>query len=148
MARKLSIYLGDQALKVIEKTAVIHHNGERELSVSGRINSICTRYGELISRHMPAFTLAEWCAVCDANNGSILDDFPSTVSLLWANVADSEGIGHKWEIDPAKLIKKMRGLDFAESMAVAEVVQRFWADCSQLDNAAWLKECGAKMIEE
>lgn len=143
MAQKSSVYLTDNSLAVLRATAV----KDCDFSLSGRINSIVERYGEVVARECPTFALGEWCAICDANNGSILDDMPQTTAFMWANVADSDGIGEKWEINVNKLVVKMRNLTYAETICVAEVVQRFWSDCSKADNAAWLKECGAKIGE-
>ena len=70
---------------------------------------------------------------------------PQTTAFMWANVADSGGIGEKWGIDAERLVVKMRNLTYAETVAVAEVVQRFWSDCSKTDNEKWLAECGAKI---
>ncbi|HWH79631.1 MAG TPA: hypothetical protein VNT76_19765, partial [Candidatus Binatus sp.] len=72
---------------------------------------------------------------------------PQTTAHMWANVADSPGIGEKWETDAKALVKKMRAMSYAESVAVAEIVQRFWSDCSRTDNEKWLTECGAKIAE-
>ena len=141
MAQKSSVYLADESLAVLRATA---RDGE-DFSLSGRINSIVQRYGEVVARECPEFSLGEWCAICDANNGTILDDMPSTTAFMWANVADSEGIGEKWGIDAEKLVAKMRKLGYAQTVAVAEVVQRFWSDCTRFDNEKWLAECGAKI---
>lgn len=144
MAQKSSVYLTDETLAVLRATAPKN----ADFSLSGRINSIAERYGEIVGRECPTFTESEWCAICDANNGTILDDLPQTTAHMWANVADSPGIGEKWGIDAARLVSKMRKLRYVETVAVAEIVQRFWSDCSRGDNAAWLAECGAKIHKE
>lgn len=147
MAQKASVYLADASLAVL---SAIQGPAEERYALSGRINTIVGRYGEIVRRSMPELTLGEWCAVCDANNGSMIDveEFAAiSASLLWANVADSPGIGEKWGVDAKTLVKKLRGLSFAETIAVAEVVQRFWSDCAQTDNGAWLEKCGARVAK-
>jgi hypothetical protein len=135
MAEKKSVYLADETIKIV---------GLVGDSLSGRINAIVSLYDEIIRREAPEFTFAEWSAICDANNGTLFDD-ASSRTWMWANVADSRGLGEKWEIDATKLVDKMRSLSFVQSIAMAEICQRFWSDCSRRDNEKWLKECGAKI---
>jgi hypothetical protein len=139
MAEKKSVYLADETMKIV---GLVPND-----SLSGRINTIVSLYDEIIRRESPEFTLGEWCAVCDANNGVLFDD-SSSRTLMWANVADSPGIGEKWEIDATKLVGKMRALSFVQSIAMAEICQRFWSDDSRRDNEKWLIECGAKICTD
>lgn len=146
MSKKLTVYLSDRALAELDRTSIVHHDGTVERNTSGRLSAVVERYGEVIRRHAPALTYKEWCAVCDANNGSVLDDLPDT--WMWVNVYDSLGIGEKWGIDTPSLIKTMRGWSYAESVAATEIVQRFWSDTSNTDNREWLTACGANIVEE
>lgn len=148
MGKKISVYLSDGALAELDRTSTIHHDGSVERNTSGRLSSIVERYGEIVRRHVPALTLAEWCAICDANNGCFMDDIPESVTMLWANVVDSPGLDEKWGIDAAgDLVTKMRRFSYAESIAVAEVVQRFWSDTRSRDNHEWLTTCGANIVD-
>lgn len=147
MGKKISVYLSNGALAELDRTSTVHHDGSVERNTSGRLSSIVERYGEIVRRHAPALSLGEWCAICDANNGCFMDDIPESVTMLWANVADSPGIGEKWAVDADDLVRRMRGLTYAESIAVAEVVQRFWADTRSRDNHEWLTACGANIVD-
>lgn len=95
---------------------------------SGRLNTVAERYTAIMAAHTPALTELEWCAVCDALNGHYMDagDGLLGVRYAWASVADCEGLGEKWGIDQAALVERLRALDVAGSVALAEVVQRFW----------------------
>lgn len=137
-AKKQSVYLTAAALEIIRATGCRNATGEIDVSVSGRINTICLRYDRVVREHAPLLSLAEWCVICDANNGT-LD------SYIWANVADSRGLADKWEVDVGSLIERMRKFTYAETVAVAEIIERFWSDCEQPDNAGWLKKCGARI---
>lgn len=145
MSRKSAVYLNDESIATIEAGGVKGHDGTVEVSVSGRINAILARYDRLVREHAPELTIGEWCAICDANNGAILDDIPRSVSYMWANVADYQGLGEKWGIDADRLAVTMRSWGYAQQIACAEIVQRFWSDTSRNDNKAWLTEVGAKI---
>jgi hypothetical protein len=61
--------------------------------------------------------------------------------MLWANVADSVGLGEKWQIDQDALVQTMRAWTPAEALAAWEAVRRFWlADDTDADRA--LAEAG------
>lgn len=139
MTSRKTVYLADQTEAIIHRYPVD--------SLAGRINSIIQRYDAIIRDVMPEFSEREWCAICDANNGSIMDDMPQTVAYLWANVHDFEGLGEKWEIDQAALVKKLHSLPYAGKCAVAEVIAGFWHSekLNQADNVTLLTEAGAKI---
>lgn len=142
LKRKSSVWLTPELIEIIEATFP-----EGRGNMSGRINTIILRYAEMVARSAPELSLAEWCAVCDANNGTVTDEMPMSVTLLWANVHDCRGLGEKWDVDVKKLVNKMRSWTYAESVACAEIVERFWSDMSQGDNREWLVKCGAKVSE-
>lgn len=142
MGTKQTTYYTDETLATLNAGLT---EGE---SFSGRIEAIVARYDRIVKECSPELTLGEWCAICDANNGTILHDLPQTVTFMWANVADSEGLGEKWGIDQTKLVAKMRKWSYPLAVACAEIVQRFRCDTSRTDNEDWLRECGAKIIPE
>lgn len=72
-------------------------------------------------------TEAEASALCDANNGTIFEHW--SVSLLWANVADTPELGAKWGIDTDALIRKIRSWDHFQTLAVVDAIERFWVKC-------------------
>ena len=74
------------------------------------------------------FTVAELRLMADVANGTLFE--PHTVSLLWANVADSaeEGYGQKWGVDIEVLVSKLRALSFAQTMALVDALERWWQD--------------------
>jgi hypothetical protein len=140
MSSRKTIYLGDDAEMVI---------GTRPRNLSGRINTILLRYDRIIDDVMPTLSEAEWCALCDANNGTVLDDHPQTVCYLWANVADFDGLGEKWGVDQAALVDKLRILPYAALCALAEVIADFWGNdkVGKADNRTLLSESGAKVAD-
>ncbi|HZT90317.1 MAG TPA: hypothetical protein VFA12_20420 [Stellaceae bacterium] len=99
---------------------------------TGRVNSIAERYLDIVEEARPAFARAEWCAVCDANNGAgSFDELEIAGAPEWmvlaANVADTPGLGAKWDIDQRDLVRRLDGLPRAGKIAVLETAQRFWA---------------------
>lgn len=140
LKHKSSVWLTPELISIIQATFP-----EGRGNMSGRINTILSRYAEMVARSAPELTEAEWCAICEANNGTVTDDIPASVTMLWANVHDCRGLGEKWDVDAKKLVAKMRAWTYAESVACAEIVERFWSDTSQSDLHAWLLKCGAKI---
>lgn len=88
-----------------------------------------TRYYEALERALATVELseAEASALCDANNGTIWDSW--SVSLLWANVADTPGLGEKWGCDTNALIAKIRDWNHFQAQAVVDAIERFWVQC-------------------
>lgn len=124
MTNRTTIYLGEPLQRLLEASG-------RE-NRSGRINCMAECYNTIIQDELLHLDLSptEWCAICDANNPGwgvySLGDALTSANFAWANVADTEGIGAKWEIDDKALIEKMRAMRPAQRIAVYEVVSRFW----------------------
>lgn len=143
MASRKTIYLTDAAEKVL---------GREIDSLSGRINSIVSRYGAITAEECPELSEAEWSLLCDILNGfwSISDSRPEIdpAKFLWAEVSDSEpdGAGEKWGVDIPAFAKRLREMRFAESVAILEVAGRFWKspNLNQLPTRDLLLEAGAK----
>lgn len=83
-----------------------------------------TRYYEMLRRSLPRFPRAEALAILDVCNGVLFD--PWSAPLIWASVADADGLGEKWRIDQAALAERLRGLSYAEALAVVDAAERFW----------------------
>lgn len=113
---KLSIYLPDEVLALLGKPD----------SVSGRIAEIIERYVEIARTNIPDFTRDEWCAIFDHLNGFGGAGAPN-LTLLWAGIADTQGLGRKWGFDQEALAKKLRGRPYAQLVAIAELHAAFWA---------------------
>lgn len=94
------------------------------MGLSARINTIAIRYGALVKRCRPALGRGQWAAICDALNGTLID--PETISALWMDIEDCEGLGDKWNVDQRQLVEKLQTMDYGQLVAVAEAVERFW----------------------
>lgn len=147
-AVKKSIYLTEAAMHVLGDSG---HGGP---SLSGRVNSVVLRYGEIAREACPALTVEQWCAVCDALNGVYLAaDHPDfdPARHIWAEIADAdrlEGTGAKWGVDAAALAESVRLMSFAQRVAVLEVVQRFLVEPGGgKDTEAQLRAAGAVITE-
>lgn len=81
----------------------------------------------------------EACAICDANNGSMLMDHP-WLGII-PNLIDTEGLDEKWGIDTVSLVRKLKFLTNGELMALAFGVARFWRN-AELPTDKALKKAG------
>ena len=109
-------------------------DGDAGESLSGRIALIVERYRQIVADHAPELSRNEWMACMDVMNGMFtgMGD-PIAAKFIWASVDDAcsmEGLADKWEIDGAALVKKLRALDTAGAISVAEVGRRFWSRAS------------------
>lgn len=98
-----------------------------------RVVCAIIRYDRLWRAAVPDLSAAQWKAVADANNG--VDDLLVGMSghpadglgtMLWANVADTPGLGEKWGIDQGQLVSIMRSWSPAQQIAAFEAVRCFW----------------------
>lgn len=88
------------------------------------------RYYALLADAIRSVTLSEGEAslIVDACNGTIWDSV--SVSLLWALVDDAcsaDNLDTKWGVNGAELVTKLRALSLAETIAVVDAAERFWA---------------------
>lgn len=137
---KISIYAGTPLQSVLEGF------GDNR---SGRLNTVAERYTYVVERDCPTLSEAQWCAVCDALNGYWMDagDSGAGVRLAWAEIEDADrlnGLGEKWSVDAHALAMQLRDMSAGQQVAVAEVVQRFWAH-SALPTREALDKAGAKI---
>lgn len=72
---------------------------------------------------------AEACAVCDANNGALW--LEHSWAGIWANVADSDCLGEKWEVDCSALIAKLRNAGPVVQFALSWAICQFWRRCDE-----------------
>jgi hypothetical protein len=71
----------------------------------------------------------EVAAIVDNLNGVWMMPAEVGVRLIWANVEDGidlEQLDKKWGIDGAALVAKLKALNFIQSAALADAVERFW----------------------
>lgn len=127
-AQRSTIHL---AAPIVEALDLDKDAGE---SLSGRIAVIVERYRQIVADHCPDLSKNEWLACMDVMNGMFtgMGDAIAT-KFLWASVDDAcsmEGLAEKWDIDGPALVKKLRALDTAGCVAVAEIGRRFWSRAS------------------
>lgn len=139
MGDRFSIYAGEPVQRLLEMAGADNR--------SGRINAIAERYLMIVADELGGISLskAEWCAVMDANNGTIMDDGIGWQSC-WANVMDTPELDEKWGVKHLELGHKLHALSLAGRAAVAEVCQRFWERCELAADEA-LKQAGVTLKE-
>ncbi len=98
------------------------------------------RYYEVVRRALPTFGRQEALAILDATNGTAFD--ATTVTLVWADVDETEGLGEKWGVDHAALVARLRGLSYAECVALVDACERFWSYGSDADTDLALEASG------
>jgi hypothetical protein len=107
-----------------------------EVNVSGAINTAIDRYQEIVRRHMPTLAWRQWCAIFDALNGCWMLESWSP-RYAYADVADTSGLGEKWQIDQAALVQRLQAMDYAACVAVVDAAERFWASDAQPGADGW-----------
>lgn len=121
MADRITIYVGEPLARLLDDAE----------NRSGRLNTVAERYLEIVRRDVPELSEAEWCVVCDALNGYWMEGAPELgLRFAWANIADADrldGLGRKWGVDAQALAVRIRDLPMGALVALAEVVERFWA---------------------
>ena len=138
--KRIQLYVGDPLAAELAKMPP----GQ---TFSGHVNALAARHAMMRHDVTPRMTVSEWAAICDALNGSYLLD-ADTALHAWASVADTEGLGDKWSIDQESLVAKLRALPAAARIAVAEVVEAFWARAPESDDGTpdALAAAGAKFL--
>lgn len=118
MARRTTIYLTDRAEAVLA-------GGE---SLSGSINRIADRYYEIIRRSRIDLSDAELAAVRDALNGWLAEPAATIAGGPALEVADAldDGLAERHGIDGRALLAKLRGLTYAQEVALVDSVEQFW----------------------
>lgn len=143
MAKRNSIYLPDHIGEYLKTFG--------ENSLSGSIATLLDRYRQITADACPELTEAEWCCICDANNGCgvWLSGGVDPYQSLWANVYDSEadGLDEKWGASCRELAERIRSMSLAEKAAVWDVAARFWASprLNELAARDLLIEAGARV---
>ena len=99
-------------------------------SFSGRVGFLIAAAAGIASGNSPELSVSEWCAIVDANNGSL---FPyeqgpeAVVRGVIHNVFDSaEDEDEKWGVSCEDLARKLSALSFAQKLAVFEITRGFW----------------------
>lgn len=123
MATKKGIYFAEGAEHLLGEIS------------SGRVNQVLDRYAEILRRERveQLFSEAEWSALRDMLNGVVSEPAGMIRGSLLMGWEDSleDGIAEKWDVDPAVMGDKLRGLSFAQEVAVIEAVQRWWHEQRQ-----------------
>lgn len=79
---------------------------------------------------MPSLTVAEWKLCADSLNGVWMQE-ASMLGMTWGGIADSirlDRLDQKWEVDGPALVRKLQALSYAETIALVDLVERFWGD--------------------
>jgi hypothetical protein len=132
-SRKKSIWMGEPLERLI---ASRRRTQDDEVNVSGAINTAVDRYLEILRRSMPTLPLGEWCALFDALNGCWMLESWSP-RYAFADVADTPGLGQKWQIDQDALVARLQACDYATCVAVVDAAERFWASEAQPTEEGW-----------
>lgn len=95
-------------------------------SYSGRLAQISDRYIEILRRAaLPQLSEAEMNAILDALNGAWLQPAAIIEGAIELEVSDAmPDLAEKWSIDQKSLLEKLRSLDFVQSVALLEAVEK------------------------
>lgn len=127
MARNISIYPSP----ALDAACALNGGGRNR---SHRISQMADRYAEILRRNpAPAISEAEANLIRDALNGT-LHEPAAMIRGLWQGIEDAiqlDGLAEKWKVDGAALIERLRGLSYAQEVAMVEAVEAWWARQSQ-----------------
>jgi hypothetical protein len=86
------------------------------------------RYYAAVREEQPDLDEEEWHFWIDLLNGVWVND-PMSVRHLWVNVEDAEDYYfEKHGVDRDLMLKKSKSWSFAESLAVVDYAERWWAE--------------------
>lgn len=99
-------------------------------SFSGRVGFLVSAAAGIAAASSPELSVNEWCAIADANNGSLFayEQGPEAVVRgVIHNVFDYAYAGdQQWGISCQDLARKLSALTFPEQLAVFEIARGFW----------------------
>lgn len=123
MARRTTIYLSD-------RTEAVLSGGD---SLSGTINRIADRYHEILRRSRVKLTPAELDAVRDALNGWLAEPAATIAGGPALEVEDAlaDGLAERHGIDGRELVATLRGLTYAQELALVDAVEQYWRSVRQ-----------------
>ena len=113
-------------------------------SFSRRVGFLIAAAERAAAENSPELTVNEWCALVDANNGSLYsyEQGPEAVVRgVIHNVFDYAYAGNaQWEISCEDLARNLSALAFVQQLAVFEIVRGFWARKDVQEGAAGYRE--------
>lgn len=117
MARKSTIYLGDRAEAILGRGPL-----------SSAINRVADRYYELVRRSRIDLPQPELDAVRDALNGWLAEPAATIAGGPALEVEDAlpDGLAERHGIDGPALVAKLRGLTYAQEIALVDAVEQYW----------------------
>lgn len=121
MTKRTTIYISEKSRAVI---------GNPE-STSGRITVICDRYGEILRRQRVAdkFSAAEMTALRQLNNGFVAEPAAMLSQCMATRAEDAiryDNLAAEYGCDGAGMVEKLRGLTYAEEVALIEEIEAWW----------------------
>jgi hypothetical protein len=126
--KKRSVYEGP-AMKRLLQERPAETAGFR--SVSAQIDAVIDRYLEIVRRAMPVFSPEEWAVVFeglrDAKTSESAGSIAGHVVVGVPDIAEVHGLDKIYGIDLRALERKLRALNFAQTVAIADAAERFWS---------------------
>ena len=126
------------------------------LGVNGALGELALLIESATTELDAALTRREWNAIADVMNGCAdLYDYSGPqigpLTLLVGNLQDSEGLGAKWGIDTADLVRRLQVLTPLHGFAILAAVRWFWAHCNDVDHQKhnwWLPRYRRRAVQE
>lgn len=101
-------------------------------SLSGTINRLADRYYEIVRRSRIDLSPGELDAVRDALNGWLAEPAATIAGGPALEVEDAlpDGLAERHGIDGPALVAKLRGLTYAQEVALVDAVEQYWRTVS------------------
>jgi hypothetical protein len=141
--RPVSLRLSHDLLGEIDRrTTKAGAESDREYGRADAIRGALNRYYEVCRRHLASLDLSrnELAVCCDVLNGGLLGFRgeglgAASLTVVWAEIADafalSRGRGEPHGVTDEQgklLVDKLQRASYADLVALADFVERFWAD--------------------
>lgn len=129
---KCSIYLGEDATRVLTERGADQGDNESLRTRSGTINAILDRYGYLVRSHTPTLAIGEWLLVFDALNGVWMQEQAGlSIAGLAHGIADHchlNGADKQFRVpDCRAFVARLAAMPTVEKLAIIDAAERFWA---------------------
>lgn|SRR5574340_1298053 len=133
MSIKTSTHLTDRTLAVVDER--MKPRGKSNTNLSGTINRIADRYGEIMRRTRveDRFTPAELDALRAVANGWFAEPAATIAGGLALEFEDSMEDGCPDGVDPSELLAKLRALTYAEDVALVDSIERYWRRVGRME---------------
>lgn len=120
--RKINISVGADLERYLATRTTTGSN------VSGAINTMAQRYGEIVQRTLPQLTTNEWLLLFDTLHAESSPDYAGVFSIpgLVGFAISHQAAAEKWSVSGPDLLQRLEAMSLCELYAILDAGGRFW----------------------